>query len=357
MQRGNGRTSESAASAVATNYARRVGELVSDWCRLESETALTAKLINDVVRLAAPFPTPSDPAVPSLCADGSPVEISERLSPRACGPALTCDPASRRIKPADRLRQSLRAACAAVSAIPNAAEMVTKTANSLYSDPSVQNAGAAAWVGVNADGLDHLKWKVYLSFDGRPPAQIAARCESALSRISHTSVSQASRIFDFVAAHGYLRMLSLSFGNRGYVGAKLYARLKRVDLDVIRNLAHLGNLPTDPFDLYVRRVLRRQRTWFDGRAGIGVAFDEAGSFVGAALYHYTAGYFASDQQLRERLLAAAPEFGWDPSAYRLVSRLFDSGGSRARFLLAVGVSSSGGCGLRAYAGTGYLAAA
>jgi hypothetical protein len=152
-------------------------------------------------------------------------------------------------------------------------------------------------------------------------------------------------------------MIALVFGPTSFTGAKVYARFKRVSYDDLRTLSDTAGVPFEPFDLYVRRVLRRTQSWFDARAGVGISLNTDGSPTAAALYHYPHGYFTTDEQLRTRLLEMLREFAWDPTAYRPVSRLLDaSDGSRVRSLLAFGVSSQHGTVFHAYGRTGHLAA-
>ncbi len=43
-------------------------------------------------------------------------------------------------------------------------------------------------------------------------------------------MSHVARAAHFLEARGYLRMLALSFGRDAFIGAKLYARFRNIDL-------------------------------------------------------------------------------------------------------------------------------
>ena len=69
-----------------------------------------------------------------------------------------------------------------------------------------------------------------MSLDGRVARDAARRCTRALAVVAPGSMSHVARAAHFLEARGYLRMLALSFGRDAFIGAKLYARFRNIDL-------------------------------------------------------------------------------------------------------------------------------
>lgn len=327
---------------VRVDYAVRISELVGDLCRLTGMPPRTASLLEAIAGSAAAVQLRLPPR---LCADGSPVEICERLGRTPVGPAITCE-----------LGVSQALASASAIAFPGAhvIRAIDATAGALIRNGKQESM--PFWIGVHCDVGGAMRTKLYYSFDGRHQSDATTRCSRALLLAGFPVTTRLQDILRLFEERGYLRMVAFSVDEAGAGGVKVYARIRRADGALVDRLARLSGVPFEPFDCYVRRVLRRARDWFDGRAGLGVGVGTDGTVRSIALYHYAAGYFGNDDALRERLLSVAGEFEWDAYAYRASTRLIDSGSaSRARCLLGFGASQTGSE-MHAYAQTGYLAA-
>lgn len=191
-------------------YASRIRVLVDDWCRI-ADTPAAAPAFGELVESAAGG---HRLAAARLCTDGTPIEVCERLGSQPSGPSITCEGVS-----PDAMTGTIGAAVGHA-----------RPAGAIFFEKMPTRANATIWIGAESDARGRVHGKIYLSLDGRVARDAARRCTRALAVVAPGSMSHVARAAHFLEARGYLRMLALSFGRDAFIGAKLYARFRNIDL-------------------------------------------------------------------------------------------------------------------------------
>jgi hypothetical protein len=333
-------------------YVDRVARLIDDWTLLTTGRPAAPLFHQFASNLEQCVPPDAWRHHSVLCADGTPIELCETIAPVVVGPAYTCDLGPYGADPATRLALAMRAA-ARLHANAAEAEHLLAALREVLFPPQVPLEPHTLWIGAAHGQNGAARIKLYWNLHWKTTDDAWDRALAALATVGCRLDPAAQRLCQRLATWGFPRIMALSVQPDGHVTAKLYYRLAQVNLDRLAQLAHGCDLPSTRFGDYVRQVLHRDGTWCDDRAGVALALDRDGAVEGLALYHYTWPYFANDAALRQRMLAAAPAFGWDVGGYRAASRLVD-GPARCRHLLGFGLGRTGVPGLHVYASTGHL---
>lgn len=258
-----------------------------------------------------------------LCADGSPVELCERLAatPQPLGFTLDAGTTGAFALISSALRERFRRDASVVRTV---------------------------WVGI--DGEPSSSIRLYADLQ-----RGTMRAADASVRIGNLEPdARAATVLAEIERAGALRVVGVDAGPAVAGGVKL-AFATALDAHGLFDIARSCDVHDACFATYLRALQPVDRTWRQVRCGIGIALARTGQIAALTLYHYTAPYFRDDAALRASALALAERFGWDASVYRPMSRLLDDpAGSRVRALAGFTVRADGVCSLRMYGRSGHL---
>ncbi len=386
-------------------YRLRLLSLVQDWHLLTAGVApdIAAQQWVDKVRETERlFSRVGEGVAPSdwrtfskLCADGSPVEWCERISGdrEIPGPAYTLDPAPYGATTCQRLRIATEAAevllaheglditllrdilqILSKSSAPLPGQTISKFSSAAdghsQPDETTEPSGVAGlWLGVEERAERPRLIKLYINLNWRQMPTPWAQLSRALIRAGCPPDSLTEWLIKPLGQQGYPRMLALGLSADARPAAKLYYRLHQLDRNRLFMLTDAVSWPRQPFEDYLKYVLKNNLLWNDRNTGIGLGLRGEAGLTSLSLFHYASAYFCNDAELRHTILSAAPEFRWQTEGFRLSSRLIDApdgqGGQnnpeeqgeqqRLRSLLGFSVHANGHTGLRIYSRTGYLA--
>lgn len=382
-------------------YRLRLLSLVQDWHLLTAGVApeLAAQQWVDKVRETERLfsrvgegVSPSDwRTFSQLCADGSPVEWCERISGdrEIPGPAYTFDPAPYGATDCQRLRIATQAAEVLLAheglditlirdilqilnkpslppigsnqqteELPIAATLPDEPNSQPQSEETTeQNGVSGLWLGVEERADRPRLIKLYINLNWRQMPTPWAQLSRALIRAGCPADSLTEWLIKPLGQQGYPRMLALGLSADARPAAKLYYRIHQMDRNRLFLLTDAVSWPRQPFEDYLKHVLKHNLLWNDSNTGIGLGLRGEAGLTSISLFHYASGYFHNDADLRHTLLSAAPGFGWQTEGFRLSSRLIDAPdeAQRLRSLLGFSVHANGRTGLRIYSRTGYLA--
>jgi hypothetical protein len=335
------------------SYLDRVGDMLENWCLLSKvdpariapwKPVLSHIFAEQTVQLSRDCST--------LCTDGAPIEACETLGSALGGVGFTIDPGPYGGKPGERITQAIAAWEQLNAALPQH-DLARIVSDTLFEGRELENF--LLWLGVELRPGGESRLKLYANVHWTTENDSWSRVLTILAALGCAPTSAANDVFRLLASRGFPRMLALSIKPNGECSPKIYYKLNLVDMAFLESLAAIIGIPTEPFERYVRDILRADRAWRDNRCGIGVSLDSNGDTNGLAFYHYTNPYFRDDEQLRERLLQAATNMGWDTTNYRTSSRLIASQAKpELRRLLGFSVDNHGHAGLHIYGTTGYL---
>jgi hypothetical protein len=343
---------DATAPPATIGYLAEVERLLDHWFRLTGCPSADPTLLRAcLVHLAALPPSREWRGYSRLCADGSPVELCETVGRHPHGPAYTCDPGPYDAPSVERLATAVRLGEDLLAGVPGGPRLVRTVRERLFPE-RIAPGLFSLWLGVDhpaQSGAREVRVKIYANLNWRTTDDARSRMLDTFAALGAPAGGAACQLFAVLATRGYPKMLALTVAPSGDYTAKVYYRLQRVDLELFALLAARSALDSAPFALYAERLLRSGPVWSDLNAGVGVVLDTGGEVGGLALYHYVRTYFRDDDQLRQRVLEAAPIFGWDVSVYRATSRLLSAGpGTRLRSLLGFGVTTTYETSLRLY---------
>ncbi len=344
-----GRLAPSESSGVET-YLERLERLLGNWLTLGGSGSEALQYF----RLFTPRldPLPASAAwreYSRLCGDGSPVRICETLSREVRGPAFTVDPGPYGAAGGARFEIAAKLATQALAQFPKPALAPTH----LHSLPTgfSDEADLALWLGYSSG-------RIALHYTANPHIRAATWRALTACLPGLQARSDASRnVLSLFATQGYRTALVLESGDRGRESTEVSFRLRSVSSPLFDRAAAAAGLPALPFHFFVKRVLRQRDAWQDLKAGASFRMSDTGGGGELTFIIGARRYFRTDEELRETVLSAAPDFGWDVSLFRPASRLLPSPITRlVRSDLAISVSADGATRLRILSPTGHYAA-
>ncbi len=327
------------------SYPQRIEQLLGDWALLagHGETFSEDSRMNMLTQNLEQFAGQAQ-AKSCLCADGSPVEICERISAQPQAVAFTMEPLPVRTDE----EPHLSCLCRLLGNIAPEGKMQLLRSR----------------IGRYASGLSHL-WlgtdfarpgvRIYCHFTPVTAGEIMGQLQSgnpiAIAQIE-PEISVRRSIVE-IQKHGALRMIGLNFD--GIIGGAKLAFAHPLEVTSMERLAGACSIPFNPLQDYMRLLSPSQGGWRSTRCGLALTLNHAGYTQSLTVYHYAASYFLDDLKLRSFVLRIAEYFLWDTQVYRGVSRLLDREGERMRSLIGFTVSASGETSLRLYGQTGAFA--
>ena len=338
------------------HYLNAVAELLSDWFLICGHNDAPLTPFREATRyMALPPPAAGKPIRSRLAADGAPVELCERIGPACQGPAYTIDPVPFVTDPGSRLEMAHVIASRLLRNTSGNADIMEQS-RAVLSPRYAPEEQASLWIGIVHQDNGDERIKLYYNLNGHASTYFWPRAERFLQQLDLMPSQSPYKVLAHLGQYATLRQLALSVTRSGRLKAKLYFRLRRVNAQLLDELANSAGVESHIFHRYVQRMLGAGSGWCDPNAGIGIALD-GGEIEALALYHYTRAYFRDDAALRHRVLEMAPEFGWDTRVYRTSSRFLDVPvHPRLRTLIGFGVTRTGMTGLNIYARSGHLAA-